>query len=79
MSFKQYLQEVSFNFPKGQQSGKPAYIEWYYDRQARSYCVTVKDTNGFQIGDAAYSGTKAGCKWDIDQFKKEFGLTQIRP
>ena len=36
------------------------YIETWYDRHTRSWVSQLKDREGSQLGDAEYSGTKAG-------------------
>jgi hypothetical protein len=46
------------------------YIDTWYDRHCRSYVTQLKDSNGFQIGDANYDGTKESRDWSVDQFLK---------
>jgi hypothetical protein len=38
--------------------GKPHHVDMFWDRHSKTWVLTIKDKNGFQIGDAAYESNK---------------------
>lgn len=55
----------------GQRLGPAVTVDRWYDRNTRSWVVQKKDANGNQVGDAVYSGTKAGAVAAEKDLKKE--------
>lgn len=47
------------------------YIEYGYDRAARSWCILVRDKDGNQIA-SSYVGDKDGLKFELDYLSTEY-------
>jgi hypothetical protein len=47
------------------------YIEYGYDRSARSWCILVLDKDGNQIA-SSYVGDKAGLKAELEYMAAEY-------
>lgn len=47
------------------------YIEYGYDRTARSWCILVRDKDGNQIA-SSYVGDKDGLKFELDYLSTEY-------
>lgn len=47
------------------------YIEYGYDRTARSWCILVRDKDGNQIA-SSYVGDKDGLKFELDYLGTEY-------
>lgn len=55
---------------------KPSKIDMWYDRSQRSWIVQLKDQEDNQIGEAAYVHSKTEAKKQVNDWKKEFGLSE---
>lgn len=61
--------------PSNQES-KPSKVDMWYDRHEYSWVIQLKDTEGNQIGDAIYVHSKPEALKQVDDWKKEFGLSE---
>lgn len=52
------------------------YIEYGYDRTARSWCILVFDKDGIQIA-SSYVGDNKGLKFELDYFRTEYKAEKI--
>lgn len=52
------------------------YIEYGYDRKAKSWCIIVFDENGYEVT-SSYEGNKDSAKSVIDYFKKEYKIEKV--
>lgn len=52
------------------------YIEYGYDRKAKSWCIIVFDENGYEIT-SSYEGNKDSAKSVIDYFKNEYKIEKV--
>lgn len=56
------------------QVGAPVRVERWYDRRLLMWVTRTVDADGNQIGDATYSGTKAGA--DLDETQRTDAITK---
>ena len=52
------------------------YIEYGYDRTARSWCILVRDKDGNQIA-SSYVGDKDGLKFELEYLRTEYRAEKI--
>lgn len=52
------------------------YIEYGYDRAARSWCILVIDKDGNQIA-SSYVGDKDGLKFELEYFNNKYRAEKI--
>lgn len=52
------------------------YIEYGYDRTARSWCILVIDNDGNQIS-SSYVGDKDGLKIELEYLRKEYRAEKV--
>ena len=52
------------------------YIEYGFDRKARSWCIIVFDKNGYEIS-SSYIGNKEGLEYELERLKEEYHVKQI--
>ena len=51
----------------------PNYIEYGYDRKARSWCIIVFDKNGYEIS-SSYVGNKESLGYELERLKEEYNV-----
>lgn len=54
----------------------PSKVDMWYFKPQRSWIVQLKDEEGNQIGDAVYVHYKKEALKQVDDWKKEFGLSE---
>lgn len=65
---------MKFNLPKYKPiDEKIVFIDKWYDRHIKMWCIQLKNKSGDQIGDAIYSDKK-GIEIEYKKLKKEYGL-----
>lgn len=52
------------------------YIEYGFDRKARSWCIIVFDKNGYEIS-SSYIGNKESLEYELERLKEEYHVKQI--
>lgn len=53
----------------------PNYIEYGYDRKARSWCIIVFDNNGYEIN-SSYVGNKESLDYELERLKEEYKVNK---
>lgn len=53
----------------------PNYIEYGYDRKARSWCIIVFDKNGYEIN-SSYVGNKESLGYELGRLKEEYNVNK---
>ena len=54
----------------------PNYIEYGYDRKARSWCIIVFDKDGYEIN-SSYVGNKESLGYELERLKEEYNVNKI--
>lgn len=49
-------------------------IDAWYDRHSRSWVIQKLNKDGYQVGDADYTGTREDKDWIVANLKEEYGL-----
>lgn len=52
-------------------------VETWYDRRSRNYVTQLKDSEGNQVGEAEYSGTRAGANLSHKEKEREAKMARI--
>lgn len=63
----------------GKKPGPAVRTERWYDRRAKTWVVQKKDSEGNQIGDSAFSGTRAGAIAIEDEWRREIVAEYAKP
>ena len=52
------------------------YIEFGYDRKAKSWCIIVFDKDGYEMS-SSYVGNKQGLEYELQRLKEEYNIQKV--